>query len=288
MDQLVNKLSAYSGEDLIKIQKALYLAEEKDVDSLNVLKLIFPLHPDADTVISVLVQRLFDQDLISRDEIIEQFGFSVLSVVTAVRALENLNYAENDRVAKIESLRKMFLAMAKDLRVVIVLLAFRLQRMRTYIDTLEIRDQEMFARETMDLYVPIASRLGMYRMKTQLEDLSFKYFKPEDYKDFTDQLKKIQEGCNISISVIKKRLERFFKERGVKAGVYGRIKSIYSIYKKLKRKSLNNVSELYDVFAIRVILPVQYDENGEQSVDYLYTVLGMIHSEWRPVSRKSP
>ncbi|PIZ76708.1 hypothetical protein COY05_00440 [Candidatus Peregrinibacteria bacterium CG_4_10_14_0_2_um_filter_38_24] len=269
--------------DSERFERALSLAKNHDACCISALDILVPMNPDEDTVIALLVKDLFLREILTEKEIEESFGKVVLDLILAVTKIETLSYKENDRTSRLEILRKMFLTMAKDIRVVLMSLACRLHKLK---DFHGVSDHVAFAKETLDLYAPIADRLGIYNVKTSLEDLSFKYTNPVEYKNVSGKLKELKKSCEISIAWIKNRLTDFFANRGVIADVSGRIKGVYSIYKKLKKKGLNSPEDLYDIFAIRVVLPEKKDLLGNFQVEHLYSVLGLVHSEWRPVTRR--
>lgn len=248
--------------------------------ALEVLEILLPLKPDEDTIIAVLLHDLYFCEFLNDEKIQKLFGPGVLDILRAFKKLSQLNYAENDKSSQVEILRKMFLTMAKDLRVILIWLACRLCKMKNLEKFPEIGNKVTIARETMYVFVPIASRLGVYRIKTDLEDLSFKYIDPEEYKNISSQVTEFGVSRKLAIEEIRKKLSDFLSSKGVDAYVFGRFKSIYSIYRKLKEKRFSNVNELYDLFAIRVVLP------ANDQIDHLYSVLGLIHSEWKPLSNR--
>ena len=275
------------------LRDAVGLVESNGIDPEKILAILLPLRPGCEAVLAAVLQPVYFQDLVNDDEIREKFGEVVLQMLKSGKKLRNLDYSQNDRNSQLEVLRKMFVVMAKDLRVILIGLAYRLLdleelELKVNAGTVENVEEErqMFAKETLDLYVPIANRLGVYRLKTQLEDLAFKHSNPGEYRNIVGQLNRIRGKFKVSISKIKTSLEKFFAARGVEAEVYGRIKGIYSIHKKLQRKNLDSVNDLYDIFAMRVILPTRFDDEGGHQMDHLYGVLGMLHSEWRPISKR--
>lgn len=286
--ELYDKIREYNPTfDQSKIKKAYDFVLEKYQDTeggvsypLKVLEVLLAVKPDEDTIIAVLLHDLYLAALLNDELVRDLFGQSVLQILAALRRLLELNYAENNKSAQTEVLRKMFLTMAKDIRVILVWLALRLCKLENPTFLVGEGDKLRIAKETMMIYVPIASRLGIYRMKTQLEDLSFKYMNPVEYKRIAGQVEKFGRSRRYAIDNICKALERFLKSRGIEAEVMGRLKSVYSIYRKLLEKGLAHADELYDIFAIRVVLPVQ------ESTDHLYAVLGLIHSEWKPISNR--
>lgn len=285
---ILEKIGSYNKDfDKTKILKAFdFASEKKDAlkentcCAMKVLEVLLPLRPDEDMIIAILLHDLYVVSLISDDSVKDNFGQAVFSLLVALKKLYGLNYAENDKGAQVEVLRKMFLTLAKDLRVILIWLAHRLCILQHLAESPETENRVQIAKETMNVYVPIASRLGIYRIKTQLEDLSFQYLHPEDYERLSAQVKHFSESKKFPIESIQQQLKNFLDSRGIKAEIQGRIKNVYSIYAKLARKGLSDVDELYDFFAIRVILPHQ------EQVDHIYAVLGLIHSEWKPISSR--
>jgi GTP diphosphokinase / guanosine-3',5'-bis(diphosphate) 3'-diphosphatase len=280
-----DKISKYNKNFNEKaIEKAFVLLNKKTADkniidfALGMVDIILPLKPDDETIISALLYPI-TPELLGFEEVKEEFGSDVHDILDNSLSLLALNYRANDKASQLEALRKMFLSMAKDLRVVIVELACRLYRIK-HIKTFVARhDRLNFARETFDVYVPVASKLGLYRMKVQLEDESFKYLDPENYKDASWQLRNFGKNKKKIIEKIRRKLDDFLIKTDYKCEVFGRLKSVYSIFKKMKRKGLVNIDDLYDVFAMRII----FDSND---IDSLYSLLGLIHSEWKPVSSR--
>ncbi len=259
---------------------------EKKLDyGRRVLELLIPLKPDDDLVIATLVYPLYLVGKIS-DEQLSKYGSEVVSIVLGVRKLDELDYVASDKHTQVEVLRKMYLSMAKDLRCIVMSLAFRLDRLQNVAALIGAESAATIAKETLDLYVPIAERLGVYRIKTKMEDLAFQYAYPQEYQELKKQL---DELGNIHLPVIKhisEDLKKFVQEQGLVAEVSGRVKSVYSIYRKMKRKNLSSIDGLYDIFAMRIIFPSQYDSAGNERVDYLYSFIGMLHSSWKPVSKR--
>ncbi len=285
VNKILNQLRQSDPDiDWSKINKALLFAEGKDEHISKILESVLPLHPDQDTILTLLIQDIYINGLISDEEVKKHFGASVSQMVATIKKLKSVSYIDNDRTSQLEVLRKMFMAMAKDIRVIIVCLAYRLYKLENF-DGDEV-SREFFAKETLALYVPIAERLGIYSIKLQLEDAAFHYSNPADYNYIVKQLTKLRNSCDVSISLVQKKLKKFFESKGMELEIYGRVKSIYSIYKKLRKKGLEKVSDLYDVFAMRIIAPVKKDEQGNEGVDHLYGILGILHSEWRPVSKR--
>jgi len=297
MQEILQKIGSYSDSFLFdheKIEKAFDILKNPDIcdddrreHSLRVCKLLLPFNVDQSTLLVALLHNVYSNDLIKEAEVREYFGHDVANMLVHVSSLEILRYKENDKASQLEALRKMFLSIAKDFRVVLVRLACRLDRLQ-HLDQFFEKDTDkvLFAEETFDVYVPVASRLGIYRMKMELEDLCFKYINPEEYKKVFNQLEKLGEKRNAFITEIKNTLRKFLERRGVHAEISGRVKSIYSVYKKMNRKGVDSLDDLYDIFAIRIILPSQIDKEGNEQVSELYSTLGLIHSNWRSLSKK--
>lgn len=284
--ELYDKIRSYNPKfDQERVRKAYAFVLEKYKDTegdteycTKVLEILLPLKPDEDTIIAVLLHDLYLLGFLDDEYVKDAFGHPVFLLLAGLKKLTELNYAENDKVSQMEVLRKMFLTMARDLRVILIWLACRLCKLENPV-FMEKADKLRIARETMNVYVPIASRLGIYRIKTQLEDLSFQYIDPVEYKSITKQVEKFGRSRKTSMEAIRYTLERFLRSKGIVAEVSGRFKSVYSIFRKLKRKGFSEVDQLYDLFAIRVILP-------EETSDKLYAILGLIHSEWKPISSR--
>ncbi len=270
--------------DLIRDSKS--VLKDEHAASVSMLESLIPLRPDEDTVLAALLHRLFADGLLNKDLIKEVLGEGVLNILYGVEKLESLSYSKNDRAIQVENLRNMILVMARDIRVILVALACRLYKMSNLEEILDEDELKAYSTETLHLYVPICARMGIYSFKSKLEDLAFKYCNPVEYADILEQLVSLRKSCNVSITYIKDQLDRFLRERGVEADIFGRIKNIYSIYRKLKEKGSFSVADLYDIFAIRIILPVKTDRKGNESTDHLYSVLGLVHSEWKPISKK--
>jgi len=244
-----------------------------DIDALLAFK------PDLETVQAALLVEPYKSDFVSDVDILNLFGTNVFEVVNNVVRICSLNYEENNTTIQVDVLKKMFLTMAKDLRVILVLLVYRLYIMEN-LNVLPKNERVAKALETLNLYVPIADRLGVYRIKMSLEDLSFRYAFENDYDETISQLNKFSKSRDRMILLIKRKLEDFLKEKKIDVEISGRVKSSYSIYKKLQKKGLNTVNDIFDIFAMRLIVA---DSNDESE---LYKILGMIHSQWTPLPGK--
>ena len=238
---------------------------------LAVAEILANMQLDAATIAAALLHDVIEDCRVTEETMERKFGKEVSSLVQGVTKLEKLSFSSKDE-AQVENLRKMFLAMAKDLRVILIKLADRLHNMRTLKhqpDEAQIR----IARETMDIYAPLAHRLGVSEIKWELEDLAFRYLEPQRYQEMTQAVaRKRQEREEITADLMA-QLRAKLDEAGIKADISGRPKHLYSIYKKMYRQG-KDITQIYDLIAIRVIV---------DSVPECYGTLGVIHSHWKPL-----
>ncbi|MGE5672332.1 MAG: RelA/SpoT family protein, partial [Mycobacterium leprae] len=224
----------------------------------------------ASVAAAILHDVLEDCD-VSEETLTAKFGKEVSTLVQGVTKLAKLNFSSRDE-AQVENLRKMFLAMAKDLRVILIKLADRLHNMRT-LKHRNAEAQQRIARETMDIYAPLAHRLGVSNIKWELEDLAFRYLEPEKYQEIANLVARKRQEREAITDDLMKELRVKLEESGIRADISGRPKHFYSIYKKMYRQG-KDITQLYDLIAIRVIV----DE-----VKDCYGALGVIHSQWKPL-----
>lgn len=212
----------------------------------------------------------------------DSFGADVLSIVRGLITLDRLrpDVSKTDT----ETLRQMLLVMARDLRVMLIFLIYRLHLLE-HMHVVSESQRKRIASEAMHLYAPIASRLGMYSLKWQLEDHAFIYLHPEMAHEITVQLERFGAERRALLDAIQQELTGHLGVHGFSARVSGRIKSMYSIYRKMKRKNISSIFDLYDIFAVRVIVPTVYEggNTGREMTGHLYTVLGLIHQKWTPL-----
>ncbi|MGH2462077.1 MAG: RelA/SpoT family protein, partial [Candidatus Limnocylindria bacterium] len=230
------------------------------------------LQMDAETLAAGLLHDVPEDTAYPLADIEKRFGREVARLVDGVTKLSKFSSARSTEEQQAENIRKMFMAMAEDARVVIIKLADRLHNMRT-LQFLEPDKQERIARQTMEIYAPLAHRLGMWQVKWELEDLSFKVLDPDTYARLAgmlaDSRKARETFINRSISILRKELGAV----GIQAEISGRPKHIYSIVKKMERKGAE-FSEIYDLHAIRVLV---------DDVKDTYGALGVVHAIWRPI-----
>ncbi len=250
---------------------------------LAVVKILMPMHPDEDTIISALLHDAPKHPKYSKEKVKEMFGEEVCNMVEAVNMLRRIK--SSDQKAELESFRKMFFALAKDIRVVLIKIADRIHNMKMS-DFAPFEEKKLLAKETMDIYVPVTARLGIYNLKMTLEDLAFKYLYPQQYENLKAQLDEYISRTGKNIDDIKAEITQLLSDNKIAGMVEGRLKSLYSIYRKLKLKSHSTLSDLFDIFAMRVILPNRFNGKGQPLNDHLYAVLGLIHSNWTPLTNR--
>jgi GTP diphosphokinase / guanosine-3',5'-bis(diphosphate) 3'-diphosphatase len=247
---------------------------------LHAAETVASLQLDAATVAAALLHDVQEDCGVSNEELSRRFGSDVALLVEGVTKLGQISdqaagARTGEEHVQAENLRKMFLAMAQDLRVVIIKLADRLHNMRT-LWALDEDHQRRIARETLEIYAPLAARLGIWQIKWQLEDLAFRYLHPDQYKLVADLLDAKREVREKYVGQVTQTLRDEFAKNGVKAEVYGRAKHIYSIYQKMEKYATDgkNVDEIYDLLAVRVLV---------EDVTDCYTALGIVHGLWRPL-----
>ncbi len=246
-------------------------------------KILAQLQTDASTRIATLLLALPAHTGKGLDPVGQQFGAEVAKLVQGTRALLRLGEVARDAraqegedaAAQKENLRKMLLAMAADLRIVLIRLASRLQTLRWHANT-KTPCEARFAQETLDLYAPLANRLGIWQVKWEMEDLAFRFEQPEQYRAIAKRLEEKRVERETFIEQTLKKLRELVAQAGIEASITGRPKHIYSIWNKMQRKSVD-FSELYDLRAMRVIVP---DERS------CYTVLGLVHEHWSPIGQE--
>jgi GTP diphosphokinase / guanosine-3',5'-bis(diphosphate) 3'-diphosphatase len=238
-----------------------------------VAAILADMQMDAETIAAALLHDVPEDTTITLDDIRNQFGERVARLVDGVTKLKRIEWlSDREDVAKAESLRKMFLAMADDVRVVLIKLADRLHNMRT-LGSMPTRNQLATAQETMEIYAPLANRLGIWQIKSELEDLAFRTLEPDRYRAIDTQLE-AQGGDRASyIGRVIETLKEALDAAGIPADVYGRAKHLWSIARKMDQKR-RTLDEIYDAIAIRVIVPEVKD---------CYAALGIIHTMWRPI-----
>ena len=241
------------------------------VHPLEVTQVLAELKMDATAIAAGLLHDAVEDTDVSTAEIAKRFGDQVAHIVEGVTKLDKIKFA-NREDHQAENIRKMLLAMVTDVRVVIIKLADRLHNMRT-LEHLKPEKQQRIARETLDVFAPLAHRLGMGKLRGELEDLAFRYVDPISYGKLTDEVDSLRGEGEAFLDRIVSKLETKLAESNIRARVQSRIKRLYSIQQKLNAHHVP-VDQVYDLFAIRVITQTEQD---------CYAVLGLLHSSWRPV-----
>ncbi len=282
---LVDKIKAYHpSDDLQMIEKAYKLAYEMHKDQrrksgepyiihpIEVAIILADLEMDKETIVAGLLHDVVEDTPTTKEEIAEMFNEEVALLVDGVTKLTQLNYDADKIEVQAETLRKMFLAMAKDIRVIIIKLADRLHNMRT-LQFMKPEKQKEKARETMDIYAPIAQRLGISKIKIELDDLSLRYLKPDVYFDLKNAIESGENSRNEFIDSVIKEVSEEIEKAGIEAEIYGRVKHYFSIYKKMVNQD-KTLEQVYDLFAIRIMV---------DSVKDCYAALGVVHEMYKPI-----
>ncbi len=238
---------------------------------IAVARILAELHLDAGSIKAALLHDVVEDTEGTVPEIREQFGEDVAVLVDGVSKLDKLRF-DSAREAQAESFRKMLLAMARDLRVILVKLADRTHNMRT-IEALSPEKQRRIAKETLEIYAPIANRLGIYSLKSELETLGFSTYQPFRYRVLKNALDKAGGKQRRVLAKLQSQLTKLLAKQGIEARVTGREKHIYSIYQKMQRKHVH-LSEIADVFGIRIIV---------EDIELCYRVLGIVHQLYKPM-----
>ena len=284
LQELWSKAARYlDKEDLLRLGEALVFAAEAHreqkrhsgepyvVHTISVASILADMELDVETLSAALLHDVLEDTPVGDAALKERFGPEVLTLVDGVTKLGKLPFKSIEDY-QAENLRKMFLVMAKDIRVVLIKLADRLHNMRTL--QAHRRDRQLaIAKETLEIYAPLAHRLGIYQVKRELEDLSFKILDPEIYYEIRRRVRKKLPEREAIIKQALDVLQQRLLEEGVEASLNGRPKHFYSIYEKMRRKNLS-LDQLYDLLALRVVVG---------GLAECYQVLGLVHTIWKPI-----
>ncbi len=284
-DMLIARIRKYHpSTDVSMIRKAYELAKSAHGDQCRKSGEPYIIHPlwvgiilaelemDKETITAGLLHDVVEDTDYTEEDIKREFGEEVALLVDGVTKLGRLSYSSDKLELQAENLRKMFLAMAKDIRVIIIKLADRLHNMRT-LQFMTPAKQEEKSKETMDIYSPIAQRLGISKIKTELDDLSLKYLKPDTFFDLVEQINARKTEREEFVQQIVDDVSGYMKEAEIPCEVNGRVKHFFSIYKKMVNQD-KAVDQIYDLFAVRIIV---------ESVKDCYAALGVIHEKYTPV-----
>ena len=281
---ILEKVRAYQADaDLAKIKKAYACAEKAHsgqvrisgeayiIHPLNVAYILTGLHLDDETICAALLHDVVEDTCATLEEMDAEFGRNIMELIDGVTKLGRIEYMSKEDV-KLENYRKMFLAMAKDIRVIMIKLADRLHNMRT-LKCMREDKRRRIAKETIEVYAPLANRLGISSIKVELEDLCLRYLEPEAYYALVEEVKHKRQERQAFIRESIRQIHEKLEAAGIEAEIKGRAKHFYSIYRKMKRDN-KSVNEIYDLSAVRVLV---------SSVKDCYGVLGVIHAMWKPI-----
>ncbi|HUS06113.1 MAG TPA: bifunctional (p)ppGpp synthetase/guanosine-3',5'-bis(diphosphate) 3'-pyrophosphohydrolase [Bryobacteraceae bacterium] len=288
VEQLYSELegkvrSLRPADDLAPLQEAFTFAAEQHknqvrdsgepymVHPLSVTMILADMQMDTVCLQTGLLHDVVEDTTVKLEEIQRRFGVEVSRCVDGVTKLSKLQLQSREE-RQAESMRKMLLAMVTDIRVIIVKLADRLHNMRT-LASVSVERQERIAQETLDIYSPIAHRLGMGKIRGELEDLAFSFLEPEPYAELVNQIESRRQANEESLEQIRQDVHIKLGREGIPARVEGRLKRAYSVYQKLKRQKIS-IDQVYDLLALRIIT---------DSVKNCYAALGVIHNEWHPI-----
>ena len=283
--ELINSILKYHpSTDISMIEKAYKVASEAHegqkrksgepyiIHPLCVAIILADLELDKETIVAGLLHDAVEDTWMTYEEVEKEFGSEVALLVDGVTKLGQLSYSADKVEVQAENLRKMFLAMAKDIRVILIKLADRLHNMRT-LQYMRPEKQQEKARETMDIYAPIAMRLGISKIKVELDDLSLKYLKPDVYYDLVHKVALRKSEREQFVGAIVKEVKKHMDDANIKAQVDGRVKHFFSIYKKMVNQD-KTIDQIYDLFAVRILVDTVKD---------CYAALGVIHEMYKPI-----
>ncbi len=289
--ELIDRVHRYHpSDDISMIEKAYNVASEAHrnqfrksgepyiIHPLNVSIILADLELDKETIVAGLLHDVVEDTVMTEDDLKREFGEDVALLVDGVTKLEKIplssqmQQSDEKLEMQAENLRKMFLAMAKDIRVIMIKLADRLHNMRT-LRYKTPESQQRIAKETLEIYCPIAQRLGISKIKTELDDLSLKYLEPDVYYDLVNQISMRRSAREKYIQGIVDEVSEHIKNAGIKAKIDGRVKHFFSIYKKMKNQN-KTLDQIYDLFAVRIIVDTVKD---------CYAALGVIHEMYKPI-----
>ena len=283
--ELIDGVRKYHpSDDISMIEKAYRIAYDAHKDQRRKSGEPYIIHPlcvaiiladlelDKETIVAGLLHDVVEDTVMTSEELKEEFGEEVELLVDGVTKLGQLSYSADKVEVQAENLRKMFLAMAKDIRVILIKLADRLHNMRT-LKYMRPEKQREKARETMDIYAPIAHRLGISKIKVELDDLSLKYLEPEVYYDLVEKIALKRDVRQAFVNRIVEEVSKHIEAAGIKAQIDGRIKHFFSIYKKMVNQQ-KTLDQIYDLFAVRIIVDTVKD---------CYAALGVIHEMYKPI-----
>lgn len=283
--ELISKIRKYHpSDDITMIEKAYQVAKDAHKDQkrksgepyiihpLCVAIILADLEMDKETIAAGILHDVVEDTVMTQEDMIRCFGSEVALLVDGVTKLTQLSWSHDKVEIQAENLRKMFLAMSKDIRVVIVKLADRLHNMRT-LQYMRPEKQKEKSRETMDIYAPIADRLGISKIKVELDDLALKYLQPDVYKELSEKIALTKADREAFVRGIVEEVSVHMEEADIEAKVDGRVKHFFSIYRKMVKQD-KTLDQIYDLFAVRILV---------ETVKDCYAALGVIHELYKPI-----
>ena len=284
-EELITSVKKYHpSANISMIEKAYKIAYDAHKDQVRKSGEPYIIHPlcvaiiladlelDKETIVAGILHDVVEDTIMTNEEIRAEFNAEVELLVDGVTKLGRLSYSQDKVDEQAENLRKMFLAMAKDIRVILIKLADRLHNMRT-LQYMKPEKQKEKARETMDIYAPLAQRLGISKVKIELDDLSLKYLQPEVYYDLVQQISDKKSSREQFIEQIVAEVKKHIDNAGIKAQIAGRVKHFFSIYKKMVNQD-KTLDQIYDLFAVRILV---------ENLQDCYAALGVIHEMYKPI-----
>ena len=284
-EDLIKTIRRYHpSDDISMVEKAYRVAAEAHKDQkrksgepyiihpLCVAIILADLEMDKETIVAAILHDVVEDTVMTLDELTKEFGSEVALLVDGVTKLTQLSWSADKVEIQAENLRKMFLAMAKDIRVILIKLADRLHNMRT-LQYMKPEKQKEKAKETLEIYSPIAHRLGISKIKVELDDLALKYLEPDVYYDLAEKISLKKDSREAFVHQIVEEVREHMKNAGIDAKVDGRVKHFFSIYKKMVNQH-KTLDQIYDLFAVRIIV---------ETVKDCYAALGVIHEMYKPI-----
>ena len=284
-DDLIKTIRRYHpSDDISLVEKAYRVAADAHKDQkrksgepyiihpLCVAIILADLEMDKETIVAAILHDVVEDTVMTLDELSKEFGSEVALLVDGVTKLTQLSWSADKVEIQAENLRKMFLAMAKDIRVILIKLADRLHNMRT-LQYMKPEKQKEKAKETLEIYSPIAHRLGISKIKVELDDLALKYLEPDVYYDLAEKISLKKDSREAFVRGIVEEVSEHMKNAGIEAKVDGRVKHFFSIYKKMVNQN-KTLDQIYDLFAVRIIV---------ETVKDCYAALGVIHEMYKPI-----
>ncbi len=278
INDIINFVKTYIDSDLNVINKAYnyvlnYLSKDEVKNVLNICAILTTIYSDKETISATLLYRLFIDERVPRSELEKEFDESLIKLSYGIYKLNKITFStENDYL--VEYYKKVIVGMSEDVRVITVSLSERVNIMRELGD-LDVSEQKKIAKETLEIFAPLAHHLGIYKLKSELEDLSLRYLKPEVYYDIVEKLNSTKQDRDNIINEMMNEVSNLLIDHNIDFEIKGRSKSIYSIFNKLDKG--RKFSDIYDLLALRILV------NNEQDC---YLVLGLIHSKFKPITKR--